>query len=523
MLKSLYTFCLFAAALLLAGCGTSATEGGNPAADLSNLQGDLGDGTYLNPIFGGDYPDPTILRDGDDFYMTHSAFDYQPGLVVFHSTDLVNWEPISFALQTYLGSVWAPDLCKYGDKYYIYFTVAHPKGRMNFVTWADSPYGPWSDPIDLKIGNIDPCHVVGEDGRRWLFMSGGTRALLTDDGLSIVPGTQEKVYEGWMYPESWETEGLCLEGPKLRRIGDYYYYLNAEGGTAGPPTSHMVVVARSRSIDGPWENSPYNPLVHTYARPERWWSKGHGSLVDTPDGRWYIVYHSYENGYVGLGRQTLMEPVELTDDGWFKASLPGTAIEAPIAKPIASEARADRRERLGEFRIGLDWKFYKAYDPGRVSYEDGVLTMKAQGDSPGTSSPMMCVAGLHAYQMEVEVEIDPEASAGLLLYYNSDFYVGTGFDINKRYRYRKGSPSRSGTHEGVTHLWLRLTNRNQVVTGAYSLDGETWQRETWGMEISGYTHNTLYEFQSMLPALFAAGKGEVRFKNFKFTPLTGEE
>ena len=84
----------------------------------------LSTATYTNPILGGDYPDPTILREGNDYYMTHSAFDYQPGLTVFHSTDLVHWEPISFALKTYLGSIWAPDICKYEDKYYIYFTVA---------------------------------------------------------------------------------------------------------------------------------------------------------------------------------------------------------------------------------------------------------------------------------------------------------------------------------------------------------------------------------------------------------------
>ena len=119
---------------------------------------------YKNPILGGDYPDPTILRDGDDYYMTHSAFDYQPGLTVFHSKDLVNWTPVSYALKEYLGSVWAPDISKYKDKYYIYFTVAFPDRRKNFVTYASSPEGPWSDPIDLKIGNIDPCHVVGEDG-----------------------------------------------------------------------------------------------------------------------------------------------------------------------------------------------------------------------------------------------------------------------------------------------------------------------------------------------------------------------
>ena len=188
--------------------------------------------TYTNPILGGDYPDPTIMREGSDYYMTHSAFDYQPGLTVWHSRDLVNWEPISYALKTYLGSVWAPDICKYQDKYYIYFTVAR-NPRSNYVVWANSPYGPWSDPIDLHVGNIDPCHVVGEDGSRWLFMSGGKRVRLSDDGLSIVRGTEEVVYKGWPIPADWITEGFALEGPKLRRIGKYYYYMNAEGGTWG--------------------------------------------------------------------------------------------------------------------------------------------------------------------------------------------------------------------------------------------------------------------------------------------------
>lgn len=334
--------------------------------------------TYTNPIFGGDFPDPTIMREGEDYYMTHSAFDYQPGLVVFHSRDLVHWEPISFALRTYLGSVWAPDISKYNGKYYIYFTVAHPSGRKNFVTWAESPYGPWSDPIDLKIGNIDPCHVVDEDGRRWMFMSGGKRVRLADDGLSIIPETEEVVYHGWQYPDDWITEGFCLEGPKLRKVGDYYYYLNAEGGTAGPPTSHMVVCARSKSINGPWEDSPYNPLVHTYKDTDMWWSRGHGSLIDTPNGDWWIVYHAYENSFTSLGRQTLLEPVEFTADGWFRSK--GTDVARPVPVPdVKPTPEVSRFTHLGEFRIGYEWKFYKNYEPQRISVSNGVLTMQGKG------------------------------------------------------------------------------------------------------------------------------------------------
>ena len=199
-------------------------------------------GTYTNPILGGDYPDPSIVRDGEDYYMTHSSFDYNPGLVVWHSTDLVNWEPVSYALQTYLGSVWAPDISKIGDKFYIYFTV---HGRGNFVVFADTPYGPWSEPHDLHVGQIDPCPAIGDDGRKWLFLSGGQRIRLTDDGLDTVPGTLEKVWDGWPIPEGWLTEGLAMEGPKIRKVGPWWYFIAAEGGTAGPPTSHLVAIARS--------------------------------------------------------------------------------------------------------------------------------------------------------------------------------------------------------------------------------------------------------------------------------------
>lgn len=472
--------------------------------------------TFLNPVLPGDHPDPSIMRDGKDYYMTHSAFDYLPGLTVFHSTDLVNWEPISYALTTYLGSGWAPDISKYNGKYYIYFTMAGT-GRSNFVVTAGSPAGPWSSPIDLKLGGIDPCHVVDEAGQRWLFLSGGNRIKLSPDGLSTV-GSLEKVYSGWQYPEEWDTEGFSLEGPKLKKIGSYYYMLSAEGGTAGPPTSHMVVVARSKSIDGPWENAPNNPLIHTYASQERWWSKGHGSLVDAPDGKWWIVYHAYENGFLNLGRQTLLEPVEFTKDGWLKAAS-GTAIEKPIRKPVASQTLTNRLAHLNEFRIGLDWRFYRQFDSARTSVSNGVLTLKAQGKTPHESAPLLFIPGAHNYEISVKIDKDSGAAAGLLLFYNADFYVGTSFDTKKRFRWRKGSTKWSAEHTGGNRLWLKLKVNENIVTGYYSYDGADWKKEPWGMDISGYHHNTLYDFLSMLPGVFASGEGQVRFSELQFKQL----
>lgn len=477
--------------------------------------GDLGNGSFLNPILGGDYPDPSIMREGKDYYMTHSAFDYVPGLTVWHSTDLVNWQPVSYALTSYIGSIWAPDICRYKDLYYIYFTVA---GKGNFVVYAKSPKGPWSEPVDLKVGSIDPCHIVDENGQRWLFLAGGNRAKLAADGLSIVPGTLEKVYDGWKIPDEWVVEGMALEGPKLKKIGQYYYYLSAEGGTAGPPTSHMEVVARSKSINGPWENAPANPLIHTYSGAEKWWSKGHASIIDAPDGKWWIVYHAYQKDFLNLGRQTLLEPVQFTTDGWIKAPT-GRGIERPMVKPAKSTKPADRLSKLNEYRIGLDWKFYKKYDPERASVNNGVLTLKAQGSTPHESAPMLFVAGTPNYEMSVKVDKDAEAVAGLLMFYNADFYAGTGFDSKYRMRWRKGSTKARYEHTGNNQLWLKLRIVDNILTGYYSYNGKDWQKEQWAIDVAGYNHNTLYDFESLLPGFFAYGKGEVRFSEFKFTRL----
>jgi len=100
---------------------------------------------------------------------------------------------------------------------------------------------------------------------------------LSDDGLSVI-GETKHVYDGWPIPREWTIECFCMEGPKIAKRGDYYYLTVAEGGTAGPATSHMIISARSNTPFGPWENSPYNPILRTNNNIERWWSKGHGTL-----------------------------------------------------------------------------------------------------------------------------------------------------------------------------------------------------------------------------------------------------
>ena len=144
-----------------------------------------------------------------------------------------------------------------------------------------------------------------------------------------VEGNVKYVYSGWKIPREWTIECFCMESPKLVKHGDYYYLTVAEGGTAGPATSHMVISARSKTPLGPWENSPYNPIERTKDNTEKWWSKGHATLFEDIKGNWWIIFHAYENGHYNMGRQTLMQPVEWTNDGWFKTPT-GIKTDEPI-------------------------------------------------------------------------------------------------------------------------------------------------------------------------------------------------
>lgn len=490
---------------------------------------DLGNGKFLNPILAGDYPDPTVLKDGDDYYMTHSSFEASPGLLIWHSRDLVNWTPVGPALARPLGVVFAPDLIKHAGRYFIYIPFMRAtwssglKSFANiFVIHANSMSGPWSDPVDLGIGGlIDPGHVVGEDGTRYLFLSAGKRIKLTADGLAT-DGAVETVYDGWRYPDDWITEAYALEGPKLFRRDDYFYLVSAVGGTGGPPTGHMIIASRSRSIDGPWEHCPHNPVQRTSSADEMWWSRGHATCVEGIDGRWYMVYHGYENGYRSLGRQTLLEPIEWTDDGWFKAKGGDLSRPLPMSAGAAVVHGLARSDDFGSLSLGTRWNLHASppAEASRIMLADNVLTLAAKGIEPQDCSPLVQQVGDRAYEVSVEVELTGGAQGGLLLFFNDRLFLGMGIDGEAMVTYRGGKPSywREPAPSG-DRLFLRIANDRQIVTFFYSRDGEVWTRHGVRSEVSGYNANTMDDLLSLRPALFAAGHGAVRFRSFTYRAL----
>lgn len=471
---------------------------------------------YRNPVLGGDYPDPSVIRVGKDFYMTHSSFEYYPGLLVWHSTDLVHWERIGYALHKNVGSVWAPDLVKYKDSFYIYF----PAERKIWVVTAKSPQGPWSDPIDMHLqGFIDPGHVVAKDGTRYLYLSNGFLIQLSKDGLSTV-GKPESGYKGWKFPEEWSTECFCLESPKSTVRDGYFYQTVAEGGTAGPATSHMVVSGRATSPHGPWENSPYNPIVHTKSRNEKWWSQGHGTLVDDVNGNWWIMYHAYEKKFHTLGRQTLMLPIVWTKDHWFRVPDHVMASDS-IRKPAGSSniPEDNLSDDFSSSQMELQWQSFKHFPSERIHLANGKLEMEAQGNSFEDSSPLLVNAGNRKYEIQIEYTLDDDATAGLTLFYNEQANVRIAVNKDQFAVYNQQSRKISVKNQIGNHGYLRILNDENEVSFYYSTNGKDWVRVERTLYVAGFNHNVFGGFMSLRAGIYAFGKGKVVFDNFKYKKL----
>lgn len=487
---------------------------------------DLGNGRYLNPILAGEYPDPTVVRVGSDYYMTHTPGLGSPGLLVWHSRDLVNWEPLGPAVTTPVGDIWAPDISFHQGLFYIYFPaqVRDPDGKLrrtSFVVTAKHPAGPWSAPVDLRVPGIDPGHVVDASGHRYLYLSGGTVARLSADGLRVVE-PPVKVYDGWAIPAEWNVECKCLESPKLFTRGGFFYLVSAEGGTAGPSTSHMIIVARSKSPLGPWENMPSNPLLRTSARSERWWSQGHGTILEAADGSWWVVYHAFENGYRTLGRRTLMLPIAWTADGWPRipaGAKPWLALGKPAGENVGHGMPLS--DDFAGPGLGWPWRWWEAADAASsYSPASGDLRVRARGRGPSDAALLTLAPVNHSYEAEVEFTVPPGVEAGLLLQYSKEHFAGIGASADGLRTYVKSRPdTEEKRHMTGRSVFLRVRNIEHDVRLLFSEDGTAWAPLGGGFDMSGYHHDTFGEWGTLKIGLYAAGEGTAVFKRFRYRGL----
>lgn len=468
--------------------------------------------TYENPVLNGDYPDPAVIRVEDTYYLTVSTGKQYPGLTIYASKNLVDWQICCHPLKGFAGDVWAPDLVRHDGRFYLYFTAS----GSNWVIHSDKIDGGWSAAIDLRVGHIDPGHCVDDAGNRWLFLSGGRLVALSPDGLSTA-GAVQSVFAPLPIPDAWDVEGFFPESPKVFRHGGYYYMLYANGGTGGPATSHMVACARARAPQGPWEHAPRYPMLRTASRAQKWHSMGHGHLVEDMQGGWWLLYHAYERGYRAHGRKLLLSPVRWGEDGWpeMAADPSGEGIlPAPPGERVEETPRSDAFDGTG----GHHFKAWGDTELTRYRLEDGMLALPGLGGHIGESMPLTVAEGAHRYQIETCVQVQGGCAAGLITFYDPEHCNALGLCDGVLTVYRVGRPL-ADLRVDTDRVWMRMVNDDNYITFYYSLDGQTYTKINNVIDTTSQEAGAYGGFGALRPGLFAAKGGMARFAYYNHTEL----
>ena len=419
---------------------------------------------YLNPILAGFYPDPSFCRVGNKFYLVNSSFSFFPGVPIFESEDLVNWQQIGHVLdrpsqlpldgQGVSQGIFAPDI-KYNPKNKTYYMITTSIRMGNFFVKTKDPHMGWSDPIPLpKIDGIDPSFFFDNDGKAYIVHNGpvdggadyeGQRAIrifrFDTKGDSII-GTYRQIVRGGTHVEA---RPIWIEGPHLYRIGKYYYLMCAEGGT-GDWHSEVILRAPVKSdIMDPasWEECPNNPILtqRTGVDPNRAdivTSTGHADLVQDKQGRWWAVFlgcRAYEGPFYNTGRDTYMLPVTWKD-GWPEILEKGKALPTVVSKTGLVPGSDGAQYITGNFsytdnfdteKLNLRWMFLRNPEMNRYKWGKGKLTIQPSSADISERKPLsalFCRQQHTTFSAETEVVFSPKSEkdvAGLALLQNEQY------------------------------------------------------------------------------------------------------
>jgi xylan 1,4-beta-xylosidase len=482
--------------------------------------------TITNPILPGFNPDPSILRVGDDYYIATSTFEWYPGVQIHHSRDLANWDlvtrPLSRKSQLDMRGdpdscgIWAPCLT-YADGLFwlIYTDVKRKDGSFkdahNYLVTAPSIEGPWSDPVYMNSSGFDPSLFHDDDGKKWfvnMLWDHRVRPLLFagialqeyDPEAKKLVGPIKNIYQG--------TELKLVEGPHLyKRAGKdgkpWYYLLTAEGGTG---YSHAITFARSRTIDGPYENHPLTYVVTSKDTPLNPLQRaGHGDWVDTPDGKTYIVHltgrPTTQKRRCVLGRETAIQEAEWRDDDWLwlknGSNVPELQVEVP---GTFDEAKYWSEQRYG-FEAGKplhkDFQWLRTPETERIfslTAKPGALRLYGR-ESVGSWFEQALVARRQthfSYDAETVVDfspVDERQFAGLNAYYsryNFHYLTVTAHSDGKRELLIMSSmashpdgkltyPAEPVSIPNAGKVKLALTIRGEKLQFFYALEGQALQ------------------------------------------------
>lgn len=417
-----------------------------------------------NPVLPGFHPDPSILRVGEDFYLATSTFEWWPGVRMHHSRDLVHWRPAGYALTRTSqldmrgnpdsGGIWAPCLSWHDGLFHLIYTnvrslLGTHKDTHNYLVTAPSIDGPWSEPVYLNSSGFDPSLYHDDDGRSWLLNMQwdhrpghhpfcGILLQQYDRAAKRLVGEVHRIFLG--------TSLAVTEGPHLYKRDGWYYLLTAEGGTF---YEHAVTIARSRAITGPYELSPHHPLLTAHgSAPAGLQRAGHASIVDTGRGEWYLAHlcgrplewrhdapaeppasYSLEALHCPLGRETALQKLEWTEDGWPRLAHGDHHPRSIVPAPDLPSAPFPHEPELDDFdgpALSPHWNTLRAPAGGwlSLSARPGHLRLTGRESLMSCFDQSLVARRQQAFDCvaETEVEFEPadfQQCAGLVAYYNT--------------------------------------------------------------------------------------------------------
>lgn len=347
---------------------------------------------YQNPVIQGFYPDPSVCRVGNDFYLVTSSFEYFPGIPLFHSRDLVNWHQIGHCLTTAnqldlattasSKGIGAPTIRYSRGVFYVITTDV--AGRGNFFVTAEDPTGPWSNPVFVSEAGFDPSLFFDDDGRCYYTSQEGSGFQSHIIQYEIDPMAGRLIGEKRFL---WAGAGdEWTEGPHLYKINGCYYLMAASGGTG---TGHNEIIAASAFPGGPFTPCPHNPILSNYATALPVQCIGHADLFEDQNGNWWAVFLGMRygtNGFSLLGRETFLAPVRwekgwpfVGDRGQAGLSMKGPLPQAP--DPVVTVAR----EEFDNGELPVYFCFVRNPQPGSWSLRDQPGWLRLKGNAAGLS------------------------------------------------------------------------------------------------------------------------------------------
>lgn len=491
---------------------------------------------YKNPIIPGFHPDPSICRAGEDYYIVNSSFEYFPGVPIFHSRDLVNWEQTGHVLTresqlkikggNMWGGIYAPTI-RYNDGTY-YMITTNTSDRGNFLVYTDNPSGEWSDPVWIKQGGIDPS-LYFEDGHCYMVSNPDGAIWLCE----INPKTGEMLTES---KRLWAgTGGRFPEGPHIYKRDGWYYLMISEGGTE---YGHKVTIARSRNIEGPYDGNPANPIlthINQNGQNNPIQGVGHADMVQAHDGSWWLVCLGFrtQNGqHHVLGRETFLAPVEWNKEGWPVVNVDGTInLDMKDVKTLPQATIKNSPDwDFNNPELGVEWNWIGI--PVKENYSltenKGFLRIKGSDKKLDDYGVSPTFVGRRQedinFQATTRMKAKGNGNVGMTAYLcpsaHYDLYVADG-QLKLRYRLNELCHVEDICQIPDDFIYLRIKGSEEVYSLMYSIDG-THYSEAGRMNTRYLSTETNGGFTGVYIGLFAEGEVQADYDNFKYMPIVPE-